>query len=165
MKIRFLLSFLVICILSSLPALAIDFTDANGREVSAISPITINPVDPSGYSRVEVKFEENNLDYGDYNIYVYSYNRDGVQLSDPYVFTVNFSEEGIIVPNTADTGGMFQGTNISQTDYLITGLIVFGVIAVTGVVFILQHDKRQAATRRPANRRSINRKSTTKRRR
>lgn len=38
MKIRFLLSFLVICILSSLPALAIDFTDANGREVSIDSP-------------------------------------------------------------------------------------------------------------------------------
>ena len=42
-------------------------------------------------------------------------------------------DEDIVVPNT---GGLFESLNISQSDYLITGLIIFFVVGVGGAIFI-----------------------------
>ena len=110
--------------------------DADGNEVP-FSPITVTPFT----TRVELPFEEYGLDEGEYTIEVYAYNRDGTLLSAPYTFVVNFEiEDEVAVP---DTGGLFQGTNISKTDYLITGLVAFGLIAIAGVMFIVRSDRKK----------------------
>lgn len=110
--------------------------DENGNLVE-FSPMTVTPP----ITRVELPFAEYGLEQGNYRIEVYAYDRDGNQLYEPYVFNIEYTPEAIPVP---DTGGLFQGTNISQTDYLITGLIVFGIVAVAGAAYIMRSDKRKA---------------------
>jgi len=112
--------------------------DKNGNEV-AFSPMAVSP--PT--TRVELPFEAYGLEEGSYKIEVYAYNRDGNQIYIPYVFYVDFTPTPIPVP---DTGGLFQNTNISKTDYLVTGLIIFGIVAVAGVVCIMRSDRRKSKT-------------------
>ena len=69
---------------------------------------------------------------GNYTVEITAYNAEGELLyGKPYYTSVYY--EAIPVP---DTGGMFVGLNISKTDYLITGLIIFSVTAVLGFVFV-----------------------------
>lgn len=103
------------------------------------SPINVE-LNASGVSRVELPFEEYGLNDGDYRIEVYAYDRDGELLCIPYTFFVNYQTTPIPVP---DTGGILQNTNISQTDYLITGLIVFGIVAVAGVIYMTKGNRRR----------------------
>lgn len=116
------------------------------------NPIEI-PVNPDGKTRVELPFAEYGLDDGDYVVEITAYGEDGSQLNkEPYGLTVQYKASGgedtpgTIVPDTGapDTGGLFQNANISSTDYLITGLIIFGLVAVAGVVFISRSNKKQS---------------------
>lgn len=53
----------------------------------------------------------------------------------PYV--TEFKYEVIPTPNA---GSFLQELNISREDYLITGLIVFGTVAIAGIVFLKKSD-------------------------
>ena len=111
----------------------------SGREVP-FSPINVG-LNASGVSRVELPFEDYWLEEGDYKIGVYAYDRDNQLLSSPYTLIAEYRISDVVpVP---DTGGLFQNTNISQTDYLVTGLIVFGIIAVAGTIYIVRSSKRK----------------------
>ena len=106
----------------------INIYDENGNLVDVISPITVK----APGTRVELPFSENNLPTGNYTVEITAYNAEGELLyGKPYYTSVYY--EAIPVP---DTGGMFVGLNISKTDYLITGLIIFSVTAVLGFVFV-----------------------------
>lgn len=128
----------------------------NSDEEVPFSPIEVE-LNASGSSRVELPFEEYGLNEGDYKIEVYAYDRDDQLLSLPYTFIAQYRlDEETPIP---DTGAMFQNTNISKTDYLITGLVVFGLVAVAGVMFIMRSDKKKAALTR-SNARSGKRSNT-----
>ena len=105
----------------------------DGKEVP-FSPITITP--PT--TRVELPFTEYGLESGTYKIVVKAYDRYGNQLGNDYVFTVTYDSGETPVPNT---GSLTGDMNISKTDYLITGLIIFGLVAIAGVLFIIRSDK------------------------
>lgn len=108
--------------------------DENGNEVP-FSPIYVTaPTD-----KVSLPFGDYGLPDGKYTIKIFSYDRDGNQLSDPYVFTFEYTATPIPVP---DTGGLFQNLNIAKSDYLITGLVVFGIVAVAGVAYMMRRNKR-----------------------
>ena len=51
---------------------------------------------------------------------------------------VVFVYDPMLVPNT---GGLFAGLNISKVDYLVTGLIAFGMVGIFGIWFILKDRK------------------------
>lgn len=107
--------------------IGINIYDENGNLVNALSPITINSPD----MQVELPFAENNLSTGNYRIEITAYNTEGEALYKPYI--TYYYYEMIPVPNT---GTLFNNLNISRTDYLVTGLIIFFVAAILGIVFV-----------------------------
>ena len=111
----------------------VNIYDANGKEVP-FSPITITP--PT--TRVELPFAEYGMESGDYKVVLKAYNRDGEQMGNEFTLTVTYDSGETPVPNT---GGLTESMNISKTDYLITGLIIFGLVAIAGVMFIIRSDK------------------------
>ena len=100
-------------------------------------------------TRIEIPFEELGLENGDYTIEVTAYDSDGNIIYKKPAFSFVYNYSGYLPPaRTADTGGMMGNLNISKTDYIITGLIVFGVIGISGAIFISKHDKKNASRRR-----------------
>lgn len=121
--------------------IGIKIYDENGNLVNIISPITVNSPD----TRVELPFSENDLATGKYKIEITAYDATGVALYKPYV--TYYYYENIPTPNT---GGLFKGLNISRTDYLVTGLLIFLSVAVLGIIFIVRgrNNKKRASVRR-----------------
>lgn len=109
--------------------IGINIYDENGNLVNVLSPITVNTPD----MRVELPFAENNLPTGNYRIEITAYNVEGDALYKPYI--TYYYYEMIPVPNT---GALFSNLNISRTDYLVTGLIIFFLAAILGIVFIVK---------------------------
>ena len=109
--------------------IGINIYDENGNLVNVLSPITVNTPD----MRVELPFAENNLPTGNYRIEITAYNAEGEALYKPYI--TYYCYEMIPVPNT---GALFSNLNISRTDYLVTGLIIFFLAAILGIVFIVK---------------------------
>lgn len=107
--------------------IGINIYDENGNLVNVLSPITVNTPD----MRVELPFAENNLPTGNYRIEITAYDAEGEALYKPYI--TYYYYEMIPVPNT---GALFSNLNISRTDYLVTGLIIFFLAAILGIVFI-----------------------------
>lgn len=80
---------------------------------------------------------------GSYTFKIYAYGKDGDLLyREPFVISTDYT----IIP-VPDTGGLFSGLNISKVDYLATGLIIFGVVAVSGFIFIARSNKKQSRLR------------------
>lgn len=89
----------------------------------------------------EIDLDDLNLPDGSYKVTATAYGESGL-LYKAFVTSVDYEGE-IVVPNTADTGGLFQNANISNTDYLITGMIVFGLVAIAGTAYIVRSDKKK----------------------
>ena len=116
--------------------------DENGNLVSDISPIVVD----APTKHVEIPFDEYGLPSGDYTITVQPYNAKGQELYRMITLKVRYDE--LLVPSTADTGGLFKNLNISQTDYLVTGLLVFGVVGIGGAIFISRRGKSSSRRRK-----------------
>lgn len=84
-----------------------------------------------GTKRVELPFAEKNLSEGRFSVSTTAFDFSNSKIYKSY--DELFMYQPINVPNT---GGLFAGLNISKSDYLITGLIVFFVAGLAGVVFI-----------------------------
>ena len=82
---------------------------------------------------------------GNYTIVATAYGASGLPLFAQYFIPLAYQSplSPIPVPNTGSNTGIFEDSNISQTDYLITGLIIFGIVAVAGIVFMMRNDKRR----------------------
>lgn len=87
----------------------------------------------------EIDLSDLGLETGDYKITATAYGENGVALYD--AFEDWFHYEAMSVPYTADTGGLFNNANISTTDYLITGMVVFGLVAIAGTAYIMKGNK------------------------
>lgn len=111
----------------NIKTIGINVYDEGGNLVKVISPITVKaPGD-----RVELPFSENDLASGNYKIEITAYDAEGNALYKPYV--TYFYYETLPAP---DTGAVFGNLNISKTDYLVTGLLIFLSAAVLGIIFI-----------------------------
>ena len=119
----------------------INIYDEDGNLVSSMSPIT---VEVPG-KQVELPFAESDLETGNYKITISAYDSAGRLLyGKPY--TLYYYYETLPVP---DTGGMFGNLNVSRTDYLITGLLIFLSAAILGIIFVAKgRNSRRATIRR-----------------
>lgn len=113
-----------------------------GNLVPELSPITVYAPE----NRVEVPFSDYDLDSGTYTIRVIAYDRDGEELFGKDLKKTikgDDEEEDIPVPDagTPDTGGLFKNISISQSDFLATGLIMFFVAGIAGVIVISRRNK------------------------
>lgn len=93
---------------------------------------------------IVLPFEDNNAENGKYLIVVTGYTVDeggnpDVEIGmDSVLIDYQREEEPIVVP---DTGELLKNLNISQTDYIITGVIVFMII--TGGVLVYMKKSRR----------------------
>lgn len=93
---------------------------------------------------IVLPFEDNNAENGKYLIIVTGYTVDeggnpDVEIGmDSVLIDYQREEEPIVVP---DTGELLKNLNISQTDYIITGVIVFMII--TGGVLVYMKKSRR----------------------
>ena len=97
-------------------------------------------IDPESYpvGRIKLPFDEHGLDEGLYTVELIAYDREGKQLYKPFVLKVKYEPEFIATP---DTGSVMQNLNISKTDYLITGILIFTAVVIIGVTLILRSGK------------------------
>ena len=115
----------------------INVYDEDGNLVDELSPIVVTPPDTS----VTIPFDDYDLPDGKYTITTTAYDKDGNQLYESYID--HAIHHAIPVPNT---GGLLANLNISKSDYLITGIIVFLLTGIFGIVFIAK--KQRKSTRR-----------------
>ncbi len=91
-----------------------------------------------GTTRATLPFGDCGLPSGTYKLVLNSLDANGNIISS-YAITIDYTApEVVVVP---DTGNITMGLNISRTDYLITGLVVFGMIALTGIVMVVRRKK------------------------
>lgn len=121
--------------------LVINVYDSNGNLIQGLSPVTVLP--PT--TTVQLPFGDYGLESGTYTIAVSAYNSMGEELYKPYEIQVYYEAPSIPVP---DTGGFMGNLNISKTDYLVTGLIIFGLVGIGGFAFIAKRGKKTSSRRR-----------------
>ena len=112
--------------------------DKDGNVVDSIGSIIVQ----SPEKTVTIPFGKNNVPDGEYTIEIVAVDSNGVELSKKYL-TTKVGEEPIPVPDTSapDTGRLFNNLNISQSDFLITGLMIFFLVGICGIVFISKRGK------------------------
>ncbi|MBR3329077.1 hypothetical protein IKG29_00910 [Candidatus Saccharibacteria bacterium] len=123
--------------------------DENGDEVARIPAINVTPP----IETVILPFADNEVPGGTYYISVIAYNEDDEALFEPFWLTYVYEpkseptptptpkpepdseSDSIVVPNT---GGLMGGLNISRSDFLITGLIIFFFVGIGGILFTVK---------------------------
>ena len=121
----------------------VDVYDENGNYVGTIEV----PIDENG--NITVPLDDITLPNGDklssgkYTLEVYFKDEYGNIINKiPMSVVVKYVSEEDRVPmsptGTPDTGRFFQGLNISNADYLVTGLIAFFVIAIVGIGIVVR---------------------------
>lgn len=126
--------------------------DGSGSGTGKVATIIINLYDedgnPVGPSPVEIipptdtysfDMSDYGLPTGTYTISIQAYDADGNALYKPYTKQIYYEAESVPVP---DTGGIMGNLNISKTDYIITGLMIFSIVGISGAVFVSKHDKK-----------------------
>lgn len=100
---------------------------------------------PGGYSDaggITIPFA--GLDWGTYKVKIHFLNQHNKPIGNIYVYTV-YWYGSVPVP---DTGGLFQGLNISREDYLITGAVVFMIIGVVAFGVVAKNRKSKKSSRK-----------------
>ena len=119
-------------------------TDEDGNQMGETRDIVPFPTDKYDFSLSDFVGTKS----GTYIIYVnMTYEYNGKTYNRLVKFVVNYHYWGkeIVTP---DTGGFMGNLNISKTDYLVTGLIVFGIVGVCGFRFVAKSDKKASTRKR-----------------
>lgn len=109
----------------------VNIYDKDGNLVSQLSNMIVNAPD----ARVELPFDRYGLPWGEYSVEIIAFGINGDELYLPYYTTAVYK---FIIPETPNTGTMFESLNISRTDYLITGALMFSIIGVSSIVFVIR---------------------------
>ena len=133
-------------------------TEGSGTETGQIGKVEINiydekgnPVGPSPIiitpptKNYQFDMSDYGLPSGTYTVSVQAYDINGIKLYKPFERQFYYEARRTPVP---DTGGIMGDLNISKTDYIITGLIIFSVVGISGAVFISRHDKKTGNRRK-----------------
>ena len=102
-------------------------------------------VDPFPVDSIDVSLSDYGLPSGVYTITVrVEYEYKGKTYYQYFKYTVNYKAKSVKTP---DTGGLFGGLNISKSDYLTTGLLVFGFVGIVGFAVIAKKGKKTSRKR------------------
>ncbi|MDO4742087.1 MAG: hypothetical protein Q4A79_01810 [Candidatus Saccharibacteria bacterium] len=111
----------------------------NGNLIEGLSPIVVVPPE----TKVELKMAEYKLPSGTYRVAATAYDTLGEELYRDYV--KEFTYTSVLVPNT---GSFFRALDISEKDFLVTGLTVFLLVAASGLLIVTKKDKKYSKRRR-----------------
>lgn len=97
---------------------------------------------PRGTTRIELPFVEENFPAGKYIINTTALNASGDGLYRPYVVGLDYTIDSVVPADVPNTGALTNGAlNISRADFIVTGLIVLGITAASGIYFITRRKK------------------------
>ena len=119
----------------------IEILDENGQKVTGDGlPIKIEKPATSA----PIDFGDYGLEEGNYQIIISAFGEDDDEnpLYEPIVLDVKYDGEediDIVVP---DTGTAYHMLNLANKDYLITGLMIFFFLAISGIVLIANKNKK-----------------------
>lgn len=122
--------------------------DANGKEVTLKQPIIFSYADvnpATGEYKIVLPFKENGLPAGKYTAVLMAYSTttpsEDSLISVSTIKDIVYSPDGSPLP--PDTGSnLFQNLNISRVDYVITGLVAFGMVTAFAIFLIVRRNKR-----------------------
>lgn len=116
--------------------------DTNGNAVSKVfSAVTDNP-ERGGYLDLSAALSGLNLPAGRYFIRITGYSSADASGNVLGTASVYFDYAGAS-PNVPDTGSILSALNISKADYLITGLIGFGLISIIAFFVVKRSGRRE----------------------
>lgn len=127
---------------TEIDTIEIEIYDQNGNLVNPSNPIIINRPNKTAI----LDFTTNNLPDGTYTIVAIAYDNSGNPIGRPAYATYDYTKVPIpdtSAPTTPDTGGLFNGLNISRSDYLISGLFVFFLVGLGGLYFIAKKSSKR----------------------
>ena len=113
------------------------FVDEDGNE----TPIVVDrdDIDPeTGEIKVELPLDGYDVPEGEYTGVVITYDKDGNVIG-RHTFTFYYKP----TPKLPNTGSVFAGLNIARADYIITGLIFFGLVAGFAIYLIGRRSHRR----------------------
>lgn len=113
--------------------------DENGNIVPGLENIEV----PSGTHEVELPFAENDVKSGNYIVKATPYDEDGNIVPNKAQDSLTYIAPDLEVPNTGGPLGML---NLSRSDYLMTGVIVF-ITFGAGAIFFLKKSKKTTKKR------------------
>lgn len=123
-------------------SIVVNVYDENGNLVTPLSPIQVTP--PT--NKVPLPFGEYGLPSGNYTVEIIAYNHNGEVINRRYLST-NYQKVPVPSTDAPDTGGFMGNLNASKADYIVTGLIVFGLVGGAGALYISRHDKNSSKRR------------------
>lgn len=114
--------------------------DKNGKELFRFEA----PVSSINTNHITLPFDLYGLTEGDYLIAVIPYARDANGNLVPLISEEEAKRNAFQLtygfPEVPNTGGFLSSLNLSEKDYLVTGLIIFGIVTAAGA-FILYRKK------------------------
>ena len=128
--------------------IVIEVKDENGNPVSGLDPVTVYAPETD----TTLDFSDADLPAGTYVITVTTYDGEGNIIYQTYTLKIIY--EGPKEIPLPDTGGLFAGMDISTTDYLITGIVIFSMIAIAGIMMLAgKREKKTAKATRATKKR------------
>ncbi|MBR3180385.1 hypothetical protein IKF57_02555 [Candidatus Saccharibacteria bacterium] len=135
---------------ADIDTIKIEIYDQNGNPVILSKPITIKRPNKTAI----LDFTADNLPDGTYTIVAVAYDNSGNPIGNPAYTTYDYAKVPIPDTNTPttpttpstnapDTGGLFNGLNISRSDYLISGLFIFFLVGLGGLYFIAKKSSKR----------------------
>lgn len=85
---------------------------------------------------------------GTYIIKVVAKNADGKTIYIPFTITIEYQAAEVPDAGAPDTGGLFRNLNISNEDYLTTGLIMFFVLGIVALGIVFSGKKSEGGKKR-----------------
>lgn len=114
--------------------------DENGKEVVII--VDAKDVDPeTGELKIKLPFEKYGLKDGEYQIIVQGYDKNGNIVSQTDA-NIDYTFKVPETPDTPNTGSVLDSMNITRVDYIMTGIIVFGVVAAAALYLVGRKSRR-----------------------
>lgn len=120
--------------------------DASGNPVFAVDgveePILVSRDKfdlESGSYTLNLPMSQYGAKSGWYELVAIAYAQDGKEVVSMNVYRFYYDSE---TPNVPGTGTIMENLNISRADYVVTGLIAFGAVAVFGVYLVARKSRR-----------------------
>jgi hypothetical protein len=128
---------------SGVKSLTYQIFDEKNNAVS--EPINVNTTDPEAGGYMDIEIDVTNLDMasGTYKILTTGFageNGTGMNIGSSLV---TFDYTSPDSPNVPDTGSLLTSLNISNADYLITGIVGFTAISIAALFIVLKSKKRE----------------------
>lgn len=141
-----------VCYTAGTKILTMEIYDKAGKLVATLSDYVVkNPV-TGGCETIRIKVDNLDLDTGDYDIVIESYDDEDKTGEPTGTITIHLGytkpdapnvPDTPDAPNVPDTGALLSALNISKSDFLITGLIGFTTISIIALAVIRRANKRK----------------------